>query len=134
MVDRRCVGAGFYPARGVVQNRREGQSPSPTNGFTKVQTKIVSPSVKTEGFDTSASRRYAQPSVSTGPPRRGRQGNGLPRQCEHWLAMTPLGGDGRTGTGGKSKRKIKKFLEELDVCVQLFLFFAQGQNQNERGI
>ena len=33
--------------------RREGQSPSPTNGFTKVQTKIVSLSVKTEGFDTS---------------------------------------------------------------------------------
>ena len=43
-VDKR-VGAGFYPARRIMQNRREGQSPSPTHGFTKVQTKIVSPSV-----------------------------------------------------------------------------------------
>ena len=45
LVRQTCVGAGFYPARNIVQKRREGQSPSPTHGFTKAQTKIISPSV-----------------------------------------------------------------------------------------
>ena len=69
MLGRRCVGAGFYPARGVVQNRREGQSPSPANGFTKVQTKFVSPSVMAKGHDTSLAEGgkdegYDNPSVN----------------------------------------------------------------------
>lgn len=31
-------------------------------------------------------------------------------------------------------KENKKILERLDVCVQPFLFFARGQDQNERGI
>ena len=27
-----------------------------------------------------------------------KEGDGFPRQCEHWLGMTPLRGVGRTGS------------------------------------
>ena len=42
-----------------MQDRREGQSPSPTDGY--------------EGF---------------GVPRLRAREDGFPRQCEHWLGMT----------------------------------------------
>ena len=72
--------------------------------------------------DTSASLRYAQPSVSTGPPHRGRWGDsapagagyGFPRQCEHWLGMTGQGQgadavDGRRGRCPRSGAKRNKY-------------------------
>ena len=42
---RQAGGAGLCPARNIVQNRREGQSPSPTGGLTAARRKTVSPSV-----------------------------------------------------------------------------------------
>ena len=80
----RCVGAGCCPARNIVKNRREGQSPSPTDGFTRAQTKIVSPSVKTEGFDTSLTEG------GFGVPRLGARGRIATTSLRTGLAMTAL--------------------------------------------
>ena len=61
-----------------------GQSPSPTDGFTRAQTKIVSPSVKTEGFDTSLTEG------GFGVPRLGARGRIATTSLRTGLAMTAL--------------------------------------------
>ena len=62
---------------------------------------------------TSASLRYAQPSVRTGPPHRGRRGRACGRgdadfhasDVGHWLGMTPLRGVGRTGSSAPTEER-----------------------------
>ena len=55
----------------------------------------VSPSVALRATPPSqreANGRGRAPPLWKTPPRGWGAGNGLPRQCEHWLAMTPLRG------------------------------------------
>ncbi len=78
-------------ARPRLRARRGDVGIAPYGRAQGVRSCNVSPSVKTEGFDTSATlRRTTQCEHWAASQREARRGCGLPRQCEHWLAMTDI--------------------------------------------
>ena len=72
--------------------KREGQSSSPTHFVSdglllSVATKVTKNAIQGErDFDLPLHKGGFENSAPAGA------GSGLPRQCEHWLAMTPLRG------------------------------------------
>ena len=81
------------PLRGV----RADRVVRPYGRSIEARTDRVSPSVTAFGRDTSLYTREALAFRACGRGERGIRiatgaGNGLPRQCEHWLGMTPLRG------------------------------------------